>query len=259
MWRLADRGRPGSLASRGAARAWPRVAAVALVALGLAAVPADGRAAAGRDAATASDRVDAAAHAVGTGARARRGVAAGRRSPACARRALRRLTATARFERRVRCLVNRQRLRHGRAPLRHDRCLARAADRHARDMVRHRYFAHTARDGRGAAARARAAGYLRGAARWAVGENLAWGAGAHARPHAIVRAWMRSGSHRANVLAPHFRDVGVAVVRDTPDRRTTRERHGARAADRRAVTVVIAFGARAPRSGCRAVSPRPRR
>ena len=46
------------------------------------------------------------------------------------------------------CLLNRVRTRHGLAPLRLNAKLAHAADRHSRDMVRHRYFAHNSRDGR---------------------------------------------------------------------------------------------------------------
>ena len=44
------------------------------------------------------------------------------------------------------CLVNRKRADHGLKALRLDRKLQRAAGRHARDMVKHDYFAHQ-RDG----------------------------------------------------------------------------------------------------------------
>jgi uncharacterized protein YkwD len=50
--------------------------------------------------------------------------------------------------------------------------------------------------------------------RWTrVGENLAWGTGSLGRPYAIFSTWLRSPAHRANILDPAFRDLGVAVRR----------------------------------------------
>ncbi|ADB51316.1 CAP domain-containing protein [Conexibacter woesei] len=168
--------------------------------------------------------------------RAKRRGAVKRCSPA----GIRALGGTSRVERRVRCLINQRRARSRLPPLRYDRCLDRAAERHARDMVRRHYFAHSSRGGRGIAERVRAAGYLRRAARWRVGENLAWGAGASASAQTTVRSWLRSRPHRANVLSRGFRDVGVAVVRGAPVRRGARGR-GARRAP---ATYVVEFGAR---------------
>ena len=42
-----------------------------------------------------------------------------------------------------------------------------------------------------------------------VGENLAWGVGAYAEAHAIVNVWLQSPEHRANLLRPGYRTVGV--------------------------------------------------
>ena len=113
------------------------------------------------------------------------------------------------------CLLNAERRARGLAPLRANAGLALAGQRHARDMVRRRYFAHASLAGRDFKTRIRRTGYLRGH-RAIVGENLAWGGGALATPRAIVRAWMRSPGHRANVLQPRFREVGVGVVRRLP-------------------------------------------
>lgn len=186
--------------------------------------------------ATIAPAATAAARPARRAARAKRRGAVRRCSPA----GIRALGGTARVERRVRCLINQRRALSHLRPLRYDRCLDRAAERHARDMVRRHYFAHSSRNGRGIAARVRAAGYLRRAARWRVGENLAWGAGASAGARRTVRAWLRSRPHRANVLARGFRDVGVAVVRGAPIRRDARRR-GARRAP---ATYVVEFGAR---------------
>src|SRR3954447_18790100 len=45
------------------------------------------------------------------------------------------------------CLVNQRRAQHGSRPLRVNKRLARAARRHAPDMVRHHYFSHVSRNG----------------------------------------------------------------------------------------------------------------
>lgn len=118
----------------------------------------------------------------------------------------------------TRCLVNRERRARGLVPLRPNARLAVAARWHARDMVRHTYFGHNSRSGERFTARISRSGYLRGAARWLVGENLAWGGGAESTPRWTVRLWMRSPPHRANILTPRFRDIGVAAVPGVPVR-----------------------------------------
>jgi uncharacterized protein YkwD len=40
-----------------------------------------------------------------------------------------------------------------------------------------------------------------------------------ASPRAMLRAWMRSPSHRPNILSRRFDDVGIAAVRGSPGRR----------------------------------------
>ena len=114
------------------------------------------------------------------------------------------------------CLVNRERRRRGLRALRAERRLALAARRHAGDMVRHSYFAHNSRSGARFTSRIARAGYLRGAASWRAGENIAWGAGHRSTPRRIVRAWMNSPGHRANILNGGFRDLGVGVVAGAP-------------------------------------------
>ena len=113
------------------------------------------------------------------------------------------------------CLLNAERRAHGLAPLQHHRRLALAGTRHVRDMVGARYFAHDSRSGRRFSARIARTGYA-GGRRAVFGENLAWGTGALATPRAIVRAWMQSPGHRANILRPEFREIGIAVAAGTP-------------------------------------------
>ncbi|HEU4701890.1 MAG TPA: CAP domain-containing protein [Conexibacter sp.] len=114
------------------------------------------------------------------------------------------------------CLLNRVRARHGLAPLRLNRKLSRAARRHSRDMVRHRYFAHDSRDGRSPFDRMRATRYVPRNASWWLGENIGWGSGTRSEPAAMVRAWMHSPPHRANILSRNFRDIGIGIAPGAP-------------------------------------------
>jgi uncharacterized protein YkwD len=116
----------------------------------------------------------------------------------------------------TRCLVNRERARRGLRRLRENRRLSLAARRHARDMALRNYFSHQSLSGATFLDRIRRTGYLRGASYWTVGENIAWGEGRLASPREIVRAWMGSPGHRANILARRFRNIGLGVARGAP-------------------------------------------
>ena len=112
------------------------------------------------------------------------------------------------------CLVNQERQAHGLGALTRNRQLGRAAFRHASDMVTRRYFAHDTPEG--VTPQARAAAYIPATGVWTVGENLAWGAAGNATPRDTVRSWMESPTHRANVLRPVFREMGVGIVAGSP-------------------------------------------
>jgi uncharacterized protein YkwD len=114
------------------------------------------------------------------------------------------------------CLLNAERRGRALPSLRLSRPLLLAARNHSRDMVRGRYFSHTAPDGSGLLQRVRGSGYLRSARRWSLGENLAWGSPAKGSAAATVRAWMDSPPHRRAVLKPSYRDVGIGVVWGVP-------------------------------------------
>jgi uncharacterized protein YkwD len=116
----------------------------------------------------------------------------------------------------VRCLVNAQRAAHGLRPLRASGDLRRAAHLHAVDMVRRRYFDHVSPDGRTMAERVKRTGYLSGARRWALGENIGWGSGASASAGGIVSAWMDSPGHRAVILDRRFGEVGLGIASGIP-------------------------------------------
>jgi uncharacterized protein YkwD len=114
------------------------------------------------------------------------------------------------------CLINAKRRANGLRPLRQATKLVRAARRHSRDMVAHRYFAHDSRSGVGFSARIARTGWMRGRHRWSVGENLAWGGGARSTPRQIVAAWMASPGHRRNILQRGFHVIGIGVASGMP-------------------------------------------
>jgi uncharacterized protein YkwD len=89
------------------------------------------------------------------------------------------------------------------APLRADATLRRAARSHSADMLRRGYFAHG--DFAQRMRRFRVAGTFSG-------ENLAWGVGTRAAARTIVAEWLASPEHRANLLRPGFRRVGLASL-----------------------------------------------
>jgi uncharacterized protein YkwD len=99
--------------------------------------------------------------------------------------------------------MNEARAAHGLAPLRLDPRLRRAAHAHSSDMVRRNYFAH------GAFVSRLARFGVRGPR---VGENLAWGVGSGADAREVVRRWLASPTHRANLLRRGFRRVGLGVL-----------------------------------------------
>ena len=110
------------------------------------------------------------------------------------------------------CLLNKQRRTHGLKKMHENKRLDLASQRHASDMARRNYFAHG-----DFAGRIRSAGYLSGANRgYTIGENIAWGSWDYATPANIVKAWMHSPGHRANILNGRFHEIGLGVARGAP-------------------------------------------
>jgi uncharacterized protein YkwD len=114
------------------------------------------------------------------------------------------------------CVLNVERARHKLRPLRLNRKLTAAARRHSRAMARQRFFSHNSRNGASFVDRIRRTGYLTGVHSWTVGENIAYGSGNRSTPRAIGTAWMNSPPHRANVLSPSFRALGIGIASGTP-------------------------------------------
>jgi uncharacterized protein YkwD len=113
--------------------------------------------------------------------------------------------------------MNAVRKAHALRPLRMVQSLSGAADRHARSMAGAAYFRHelfTPKRER------RWTGFGRwirwfypgpGYRSWSAGENLAWGAPDITARQTVGR-WLRSPGHRANLLAPGWRHVGIGAV-----------------------------------------------
>ena len=96
--------------------------------------------------------------------------------------------------------MNQVRIANGLRPLRYAGKLHAAARAHSADMLRRGYFGHGSFD-------RRMSGF--GVHAPVVGENLAWGTGPYSTAKAIVQEWLASPEHRANLLRPGFRWVGV--------------------------------------------------
>lgn len=122
----------------------------------------------------------------------------------------------------VLCLLNQQRRRYHLAPLRSNRRLLKAATAHSRSMIRWGYFSHYEPGGLALLGRILRTGYLLRTHGWSIGENLGEGIGPGSPPGAMVRAWMGSTEHRANILAGKFREVGLGILPGVPGNRRAR-------------------------------------
>jgi uncharacterized protein YkwD len=100
--------------------------------------------------------------------------------------------------------MNEVRLAHGLAPLHMDPRLEQAARTHSGKMLRAGSLFHGAFVQRIRRVGVRAPH---------VGENLAWGAGHLSGARAIVKAWLASPEHRANLLRPGYSAVGIGALR----------------------------------------------
>ena len=83
-------------------------------------------------------------------------------------------------------------------------------------MVSEQFFAHVSPDGSELTDRLTGVGYLGNPGSWIVGENIAWGESYLATPGAIVKAWMNSPPHRANILNGDYSDIGLGIALGTP-------------------------------------------
>ena len=82
-------------------------------------------------------------------------------------------------------------------------------------MVALHYFAHNGADG-SPLSRIRRARYIPRYGFWTVGENLAYGSGRMSTPGAIMKAWMNSPEHKANILTRGYKEIGIGILPQPP-------------------------------------------
>ncbi len=102
-------------------------------------------------------------------------------------------------------LVNVERKKANLQPLTLNSKLSQAAQNHTNDMVSKSYFSHTSPSGGTMVSRVNATGYVYST----IGENIAAGS---STATATMTQWMNSPGHRANILNPKFRELGVGYA-----------------------------------------------
>ncbi|WNV88614.1 CAP domain-containing protein [Umezawaea sp. Da 62-37] len=102
-------------------------------------------------------------------------------------------------------LTNQERSAAGCSPLVADKRLATSARGHSQDMANQNYFDHVSKDGRTFVDRIKAAGYPSPGA-----ENIAAG---QQTPADVMKSWMESPGHRANILNCGLKALGVGVAK----------------------------------------------
>ena len=115
------------------------------------------------------------------------------------------------------CAINLRRAAVNQPPLARNPKLDRSSEYHSIEMVRFHYFSHERQGRPSLLQRIQGFGYFVGARGGLYAENVGAGPGANGTASALVAAWMESDTHRANILHPTFRDVGVGIVLAGPD------------------------------------------
>lgn len=118
----------------------------------------------------------------------------------------------------VACLINEKRKKHGKGRLRLKSKLSRAARSHSKRMQKSNCFDHVCPGEAALVGRFERADYLPCRCSWGAAENIAWGSGRKGTPRKIVKAWMQSPPHRANILGS-YEHVGVGVRWGSPRHR----------------------------------------
>ena len=99
-------------------------------------------------------------------------------------------------------LTNIERSKLGFSPLTLNTQLLNAAETHSQNMALQDFFSHTGKDGSSLGSRISATGYQFSAA----AENIAAGS---STPEQVVSSWMNSSGHRANILNPNLKEIGI--------------------------------------------------
>jgi len=104
--------------------------------------------------------------------------------------------------------TNNERKNAGLEPLQYNTVLTQSAQKKADDMFKNNYWAHSSPEGKTPWTFFDAVGYKYSVA----GENLAKD---FYDTDSLVKAWMNSPTHKANIIHPKYKEIGIAVVNGT--------------------------------------------
>ena len=110
--------------------------------------------------------------------------------------------------------VNVLRVSHGLSRLALSVPLSNAANGHSMQMARLGYFSHNSANGASFSQRVSYFYPAKGYRSWTVGENLLWGSPDIGAVRAL-KLWLSSPPHRANLLDPRWREIGLSAVHST--------------------------------------------
>jgi uncharacterized protein YkwD len=109
--------------------------------------------------------------------------------------------------------INAFRRAHHLSPLRLSANLTAAAREHSQEMAQDGYFAHNSANGSAFWRRIQQF-YSSGIwSYWSVGENLLWSS-PDVTPTKALQMWLASPEHRANLMNPRWREIGVSAVHE---------------------------------------------
>jgi uncharacterized protein YkwD len=107
--------------------------------------------------------------------------------------------------------LNRIRVQHGLQPVKISARLTASAAQHSKEMGADGYFEHNSQDGTEFWKRIDRFYGQNGYGYWSVGENLLWSS-PNVDPAGALQLWMNSPEHRANILSPRWREIGISAV-----------------------------------------------
>jgi uncharacterized protein YkwD len=107
--------------------------------------------------------------------------------------------------------LNQIRAQHGLVPLQLSKPLSLSAAQHTREMGIDGYFEHSSQNGTAFWKRIQQWYADTDYGYWSVGENLLWSSPGVDAPGAL-KLWMNSPEHRANILAPRWRSIGISAL-----------------------------------------------
>jgi uncharacterized protein YkwD len=107
--------------------------------------------------------------------------------------------------------LNSIRIQHDLVPLTLSSSLTDASKQHSQQMAADGYFKHESYNGAAFWNRIGRWYTSSGYSYWSVGENLLWSS-PNVTPAVALRMWMESPEHRANILNPAWREIGVVAL-----------------------------------------------